>query len=668
MRETCVVVAGMLAFLAAGDAAAAPPRGRPGPRIENPTGGYIIWQDYKIEVNQYGGLGRDWPHETVWAQYELLKKRAEANPVPPNVIRAILLVCPKTEATAYRKENGKEVEVGKKTTAMTSAEVKWALEQWRQWEEMVYVYSGGNAWQRTDIKVIDEPLKVHADENFGFWSGPKTELLDKYLPFERGDYDSYNSIYNGKDLRPGPWGGTYGADIGPRGCGSSDNTWLSRGDDLDARHGFVFWHEWLNQMCWATSHIMPYPDGLWNLYVFHTNGVRDDPDNAWPWITSHRDVMRFQIRPAMWRRWTVTDPYVSLPIDSWTVYGPLEAGRARELSGQSAINGHQMHMKLGRYDQFDLSKATVVASDAEGADGPTVGSGVYYFRTHVASLTRQDVRLWAGADEHFELWLNGVKVRDGWGTLRSQDRGRLLEKVTYTTLEAGVNTLVCVVPNLDAESADLVEFRVRVCKTDGSGELPDGVQCAPAGVGGELVPLKALVVHDFKHPTFHKWADVGDDPWLLMPRVDEAALRDLTGIETLTIKTDGPVREGEGGNEYIPCQHLWLRVPQEAVSSPWIAEPAESNSQLNNDLDYNWESVGWLRVPGRSDPEKDLLLLRHDVAEPVMHLLKTKGRPGNESIVGWLLQDNKLAYVVLVNLDVEEAPATELGLLNSQPQ
>ena len=643
-----------------------------GPVIENPTGTYLVWNDYKVEVNQHGGLGRDWPQDIVWDQYELLDQRARANPEPPNTIEAVLLVCPTTEATAYKTEDGQKVEVGAKTTSMTPAEVKWALEQWRQWEEMVYVYSGGKAWLRTDLKVIDEPLKVRTNENYGFWSGPKTGLLNTYIPFERGDYDSYNSIYNGKDLKPGPWGGTFGADIGPKGCGSSDNAWLAR-EKADERHGFVFWHEWLNQMCWATSNVMPYPRGLWSLYVFANNGYRNDPINAWPWITSHRDMMRFAIRPGMWKRWTVTDPYVSPAIDTWEVFGPVEeADKAREISGLET-QGMLIKTTLGTYDHFDLSKAEPAGETGAWVQ-PEIGKGTYYLRTYVSSLTDQDVRLWAGADEQFQLWLNGVMVRDGWGTLRSRDHGRLVEKVTYTTLEAGVNTLVLVLPNVDEKSKDLVEFRVRFCTPDGSGELPEGVTYPLPGVAGKIVPLMDAVVHDFANPTRYTWADVGDDPWLKLPRLDEAALQALTGIETLTLTTAGvpytvTVQDKDGNDverTIEPKQHLFLDVPQKAVASPWVGEPTENTEALNNDLDFNWESLAWLRVPGREGNAKDVVLVRFDVAEPVLHLLKTKGLPANESIVGYLLVEHKIAYVALVDLD--GAPTRELEALSQQPE
>ena len=94
------------------DAAESKPRSPMGAEIENPTGKYLVWGDYKIEINQYGGFGRDWPWQFKEEQYEMLKKKAEANPEPPNTIRAILLICPVVEATAYKKEGDKEIEAG----------------------------------------------------------------------------------------------------------------------------------------------------------------------------------------------------------------------------------------------------------------------------------------------------------------------------------------------------------------------------------------------------------------------------------------------------------------------------------------------------------------------------------------------------------------------------
>jgi hypothetical protein len=153
-----------------------------------------------------------------------------------------------------------------------------------------------------------------------------------------------------------------------------------------------------------------------------------------------------------------------------------------------------------------------------------------------------------------------------------------------------------------------------------------------------------------------------------LPRLDQSALRDLTGIETLEVKTSGPVRKDENGQDYLPKQHLFFEVPEDSVGSPWIAEPTENSAHLNNDLDYNWKSVAWLRAPDRAGPEKDILFLRFDVAEPLMQLLKTKGRPAEDSIVGWLLVEHKIAYVVLVNLDLHKEPQTELDLLTKTPE
>lgn len=631
------------------------------PQIVNTTDKYLVWGDYKIEINQYGGLGRNWPTPNlVWEQYELLRRKAEANPGPPNTLRTVLLVLPVTEATALEREGDREVVVGTKRTSMTSAEVKWALAQWRQFEEMVFVYSGGNAWLRTDVKVIDDPLLVQTDRNWEFWAGQQRELLDKYIPFERGDYQSYNSIYCSKDLGANPHGGTIGAVGGIKGCGTSDTAYYGE-DRYGHRTGYVALHEWLNQQCSATSNVMPYPDGetLWNNYVLEKVGYREDVEqDDWPWLSMRRDTMMHIIRPGMWRRWTAIDPYNCPAIGRWLVFAAQPPGQARILTAAPASDGRLAEMPMDKYTHFDLLALP-------GQDEQESGAGTYYFRTYVESDREREVRLWAAADERFRLWLNGVMIRDGWGWNYSEDDGKLFEKVTHVTLKEGISTLVLELPN----DNDKVEFRVRFCGTDGSGKAVAGLATFPTLASGQTpLPLDEPIAHDFTNPRLYKWVDINDSPWHEMPRLDETALRALTGVGALTIKTNGTPWTDQDGTQYSPQQHLFFDVPAAAVTSPRIAEPAENNARLNNDFDYNWKSLAWLRVPSRAGPEKDVLFLRFDVAEPLMHLLKTRGRPAHESIVGWLLVDHKLAYVVLVNLDIDEPPQTPVGLLARQPE
>jgi hypothetical protein len=464
--------------------------------------------------------------------------------------------------------------------------------------------------------------------------------------------------------------------------------WIAR-KELDDEHAWVFWHEFLNQCCSSTSHIMPYPpdEQLWNMYCWEWTGHRSDPVPHWPGWTNHRDMMRCVIRPKMWKRWRITAPYKSPVVGQWMLFGPLpkapkevltgpaepgkpagdqfeaDADTVRKLCAAPEKDGKYLDAELAPYDNLNVGSLLV---------GPDFAAkpGTYYLSTFVKSPKEQEVQILAGGDEDFEIWLNGNKIRDGYGWKYSEDDGKLFEKVTYATLKAGINTLMYVIPNTDRR----VDTRLRFGKPDGSGEQPEGVECvAKLGKDEQPLPLDDLQGWDFRKPRFFKWADVGDDPWLSMPRLDEAALRDLTGIPTLKIRTDGKVRQhqdeqGKPDFEYVACQHLFLDVPKDAVTSPWIAEPAEDNAQLNNDFDFNWKAAAWLRVPGRAGPEKDILLLRNDVAEPMLHLLKTKGRAGNESLVGWVLVERKLAYVVLVDLDLKQAPETELGLLSKTPE
>ncbi|MCL4178069.1 MAG: hypothetical protein KJ072_10070 [Verrucomicrobia bacterium] len=631
------------------------------PPIMNPGGRYLDWGDYRIEVNQYGDLGRNWPTpDEFWKGYERLKQRARVNPDPPNTLRTLLLVIPRVHATAVREVDGRKEVIGHRLSEMTSAEIKWNLEQWREFEEMVFVFSEGNAWLRTDIKVIDEPLEVETDENWEFWAGQQREWLDKYLPFERGDYQSYNCIYSSRDLGANPHGGTIGAVGGIKGCGTSDNAFYGSGRYIDERSGYVALHEWLNQQCSATSNMMPYPDGeaLWNNYVIHLMGYREDTGlNPWPWISHRRDVMTRIIRPTMWRRWSALDPYRAPPVGRWRLFAGRGAEAARAITQESAAEGRLIDQKLDRHGRIRLT-------GSEGLDGSTLPPGTLHFRTYVESDREQEVRLWTGADERYTVWLNGVVIRDGWGWNYFDDDGALVEKAAYPTLRAGINTLVLALPNQD----DKVEFRLRFCRTDGSGEPPSGVRVFPdLPPNRRPVALDEPVRHEFKQPTFFEWADVKDDPWLRLPRLDQAAMRDLTGIPSLAIKTDGSPWTAPDGTEYNPPrQHLFLEIPSAAVDSPWLAAPEENSGRLNNDLDLNWKSMAWLRLKDRPEG-RDLLLVRFDVAEPLLHLLRTRGRKASESLVGWVLVEHKLAYVVLVDLELDRTPESVLDLLAQSP-
>lgn len=649
-------LAGWAALLAASTIAVA----QLAPPITNVTGQFLAWGDYRIEVNQYGDLGRNWPTpQLFWQGYELLRAKAKANPNPPNTLRTLLLIIPRVQATAVKRENGSEIVVGRKTTEMTSAEIKWNLEQWREFEDMVFVFSGGNAWLRTDIKIIDEPLPVKTDEKWEFWAGQQRALLDKYLPSERGDYQSYNCIYNSRGLGANPHGGTIGAVAGIKGCGTSDNAFYGAGRYLDERSGYVALHEWLNQQCSATSNLMPYPDGetLWNNYVIQHMGYREDTQlNPWPWISHRRDTMTQIIRPTMWRRWSAQDPYRSQPIGHWLLFTGHGPDSARVITTAPSGQGQLIERDLDRYGRISLT-------DQPGTNAPEAPRGTLYFRTYLESEKDQEIRLWTGADERFQVWLNGVMIRDGWGWNYFEDDGALVEKATYPTLKRGINTLVLVLPNTDQK----VEFRMRCCKTNGSGEQPEGLRAFPQLLPPQTpVALAQPVKHNFTHPIHHTWTEIKDDPWLKLPRLDEAALRELTGIASLTIRTDGTPWTAPDGTRYNPpSQHLFLEVPAAAVESPWIAAPRENDGALNNDLDFNWKSMAWLRLKDRA---KDLVLVRFDIAEPLLHLLKTRGRPAHESLVGWVLVKHKIAYAALVDLDLNQVPKTSLDLLTQSPK
>ncbi|HRZ58417.1 MAG TPA: hypothetical protein P5525_23505 [Candidatus Paceibacterota bacterium] len=140
---------------------------------------------------------------------------------------------------------------------------------------------------------------------------------------------------------------------------TAGNAWLRTDIKvIDERSGYVALHEWLNQQCSATSNMMPYPDGetLWNNYVIHLMGYRDDTGlNPWPWISHRRDVMTQIIRPTMWRRWSALDPYASVPIGRWLLFAGRGPEAARAVTQAPDAEGKLIERDLDRYGKINLT-------------------------------------------------------------------------------------------------------------------------------------------------------------------------------------------------------------------------------------------------------------------------------------------------------------------------
>jgi len=154
-----------------------------------------------------------------------------------------------------------------------------------------------------------------------------------------------------------------------------------------------------------------------------------------------------------------------------------DADMVRKFCSAPEKEGKHLEADIAPYDNSTSAKCSSCGLRAK--------TGTYYLRTYVKSPKEQEVQILAGGDEDFEVWLNGNKIRDGYGWKYSQDDRKLFEKVTYTRLKAGINTLMYVLRTRSRH-----RHALRFGKADGFGEQPEGVECV-AKLGEGEQPLRS---------------------------------------------------------------------------------------------------------------------------------------------------------------------------------
>ena len=595
------------------------------------------WDIYRIHLNRHGNLMRNWPGAEAWSEYELLKARALACGERPNIIDVWVPIVRGLEARWLREGDSSPCIVRDR---LSDDEVAEIIRQYRRFEELVFVYSGGRAKLHSEITIINDALRPTVRGNW-FFPGPFKEFAQRYRPFARGEFDSVIGFFPPGSLPLGMWGGTYGADWGLWGAGNSNNAWL-RG--YPQRHGFVIWHEWLNQWNWCTRNVMGYPRDLWNLYIFSRTGYEPDPLPDWPWITSHRDVMRHYISPRMWRRSTMIDPHRSQPIRTWWLLGPFRGDEAlAALPPDAGLRWRPFRAPEGEY--VDLRQAT----DAQPGE-------VVFLQALVESAKKQEVRLWTGSDGELAVFANGKLIKR-WPGLRAPAGGHLQERCNYVELEKGINRIVL---QARRPKGERWEVFARLAASDGSGEMPQGVRVLRSLaelVPERLVPTKRTEPINWRNPKHYDWSAVRDDPWTMMPRVDDEALRQLTGIADLELVAMGA--------------YVLVDVKgSKRVLSPVLENGDPNDFRLNNELNTRAESMAVVRFAQGADGSdgRDLVLVRIDAADVALNLLKhprnSKRPEPAKALIGWGIVDWKVFLVLDTYLG--ELPNHELAALEER--
>jgi hypothetical protein len=197
---------------------------------------------------------------------------------------------------------------------------------------------------------------------------------------------------------------------------------------------------------------------------------------------------------------------------------------------------------------------------------------------------------------------------------------------------------------------------------------------------GEIRPPDAPPVNAHVKPgTFFSWDAVKEDWMARLPTLNEEDLRRITGLPDLTIEIAQP-----SPNAHVLWRlHTTLKLPSKTYASELPQAPVQLDNVLiigrrdkpskQNDPYGGYasaplEGMALLRLPYENLKQKDLLILRMDIADAVLPLIKTRGRPAKDCILGFINRQDPAekqqlnVLVLLIDLG-DHLPADELDLI-----
>lgn len=266
------------------------------------------------------------------ADYELLRRVAESNAArrKPRPLRVLQVIARRISAPIKDKD-GKPVHAA---STMSNAEVRYCREVFKQYQSLVFVYTGGALKVQPDELVIEEAIPTVDDMgNNAYWLSAWTALKGRESLVKKDYYDSITVYYKKpENMRAGLLGGAIGRDYGVQGS-SFWTQWINRWDDpIRPLNGnaIVSLHEWLHNTTFTAHQIMgytAYPD----CHAAEEWGYQSQDGGYRQWQAWNRDLM-LRIAPReMWygydtksRQRTKDDP----PIGQGATVGKLYTWKA----------------------------------------------------------------------------------------------------------------------------------------------------------------------------------------------------------------------------------------------------------------------------------------------------------------------------------------------------
>ncbi|KAA0228503.1 HEAT repeat domain-containing protein [Fimbriimonadia bacterium ATM] len=262
----------------------------------------IEWGGWKIQLNEFGNLGRAFRGAGGWDEFRTLYETAQQRIASgkTNVWKVRAAIFRRTEVEYLRADGVMEIQAG----YINNPEVLFCLETFARYEALVEAFTQGAVDVQIDATLEEEPI-------YGRYSATDTWTYDPWTAghefftnrFNRGDYDAILYFFHPGATRSYSFGGTGGRTNNA----TQSYVILSNGREGGLRigHTEAMLHEWFHQIE-DTYRIWGYGDWeyAWppNLHAAEVNGYSVDEVGYTGWFSWLRDLMFHSVRPGMWER------------------------------------------------------------------------------------------------------------------------------------------------------------------------------------------------------------------------------------------------------------------------------------------------------------------------------------------------------------------------------
>lgn len=647
-----VVLLGLLGLIELLGATAPVARGGDAPGPARPGWDLLPFRGDVVTLTTDGAVGRRYRDLDVVREYAALDRCASGAACAPVAWKTKIYVVRTVDATGPGPDGAPR----RYRVAFDDAQVEAFRRVAAAFVDAVRVYSGGAARLDATIEVLDRPLAT-LDGEPGMvhpWMTAFSRHLGDALTADTAD--SFLVFWPAAAEVPhkNVWGLT--GYPGPFGSGYSWVAWL--GGPVDERaYTEVALHEWLHQVEFMRGALHGYP-GLPALHDSERMGYRAGEHHP-GWMLWYRDFMSTFMTPEMWRKLVprraptrAVAPAADAPfVARWLVAGPFDnaddRGLERDPLGSAAV-APTVGDAAGAHRWAEATASPGGVLDFRAAMTPAE-HGVAYASVYVRSPSRRRVTLWVGSDDGVVVWHDGVEVHRHHvhrGLVADQDDVALeLEegwnRLLFAVDQGGGGWSLCArLTHPDGRAVEGLELSAS--RPAGWAPAPRDPDAAPPPGGWRLASAD--------------WERVKDDPWRLLPELDEARLRVVTGDPGLRLVT---------GDHFTALRPgTWLGPG----AAPDAADPRPPGAAAAPDavLDFGRDSVAWLRHR-RGGLERDLVLVRPDVVDLWLRRLDALDDP-SVAVVGRVTADRRPLVAVETRLRWrrgEPPPATELALLRA---